>query len=76
MEFEWVYCELCQVVTGTCPKCGSNCCNGTYGQDGECDVCPKVYDAIDEAIKNGKRPSKDGLRVLPDSFKELLEKYS
>ncbi len=44
-EFKVSYCETCEVDTIVCPKCGNNCCNGSYGViDGEwCDVCPLAH---------------------------------
>jgi hypothetical protein len=45
MEFKWAICSMCgpHVIR---PKCGNNCCNGTYGgKPGDlCDVCPSAYD--------------------------------
>jgi len=75
MNPEWVYCELCDCVAMVCPECGNNCCNGGYGKDGKCEVCPEVYDLQDKAAENGTEPSKEGLRVLPNSMKALLEEF-
>jgi hypothetical protein len=48
MEFKWEICELCGPCV-ICPKCGNNCCNGTYGGEpgNWCDMCPKAYDIQD-----------------------------
>jgi hypothetical protein len=32
-----------------CGKCGNNCCNGGYGNDGKCDACPSAYEEQDRA---------------------------
>ena len=48
MEFKWKICESCGPFV-FCPKCGNNCCNGTYGGSpgNWCDVCPIAYDIQD-----------------------------
>lgn len=75
MEFEWIYCELCKTVTGICPECGNNCCNGGYGEDGKCKTCPKIYNLIAKSKEEGTIPSKNGLRILPDAFKKLTDGF-
>ena len=73
MNPEWIYCETCDCVAMICPECGNNCCNGMYGRDGKCPVCPEVYRMQHMAYEEGTKPSKEGLRVLPDSMKQLLD---
>lgn len=29
-----------------CPRCGNNSCNGGYGEDGKCPVCPLAYEVM------------------------------
>jgi hypothetical protein len=47
-----------------------------YGNNGECPVCPEVYKMQHKASEEGTRPSKEGLRVLPDSMKQLLDELN
>ena len=46
------WCSACNAPTMNCPKCGNNCCNGTYGDDGKCTVCPDVYNLAELLFKN------------------------
>lgn len=63
---DWDWCSMCGPHI-KCPKCGNNCCNGSYGyitgrkpypsnpDDVVCDVCPSAYDYQDHNRKEGKR---------------------
>ena len=57
-KFTWEYCEACDAMFVRCPKCGNNCCNGSFGKitkdkglptrkwDNtvkDCDVCNLAY---------------------------------
>lgn len=43
MVFKMYWCDLCRCHFVRCPKCGNNSCNGGYGLDGKCDICPLAY---------------------------------
>ena len=50
LQFKWEWCPDCEIWMVICPKCGNNCCNGSYGpiiatEDVRhtCEVCPLVY---------------------------------
>ena len=60
-EGKWMWCELCGCVAYICPKCGNNCCNGSYGKvDGEqCPACPDSYDYQQRMFDENKAPSRD-----------------
>jgi len=45
-SFSVEWCNTCQQKFVRCPRCGNNSCNGTYGEDGECPVCPLAYDLM------------------------------
>jgi uncharacterized CHY-type Zn-finger protein len=45
----WSYCSHCRRDMVICGKCGNNCCNGGYGNDGKCDACPSAYEEQDRA---------------------------
>lgn len=62
MEFNWSWCEFCDIAMIFCPQCGNNSCNGTYG----CDLCEKVYDYQERCWKEDNYPKS----------KEELEKYN
>ena len=53
MKFRWRWCTLCHAYYIECPKCGNNCCNGTYGEyDGQqCDICELAYQYQDKGYK-------------------------
>jgi hypothetical protein len=39
---EW--CDVCETYYIMCPKCGNNTCNGGYGDNGNCTLCPIAYE--------------------------------
>lgn len=41
---EW--CKTCRCPFVRCPRCGNNSCNGTYGEDQKCPVCPITYELM------------------------------
>jgi hypothetical protein len=45
-KFEICWCELCGGFFVRCPRCGNNSCNGGYGEDGKCPVCPLAYEVM------------------------------
>jgi hypothetical protein len=47
---EW--CETCGAIFVKCPRCGNNSCNGGYGEDGKCPVCPLAYELMFAIEKN------------------------
>lgn len=51
VEIRW--CAMCQCAMIICPRCGNPTCNGTYGENGECPICPKVEEIHKEMYKNG-----------------------
>ena len=62
---DWDWCSMCGPNV-KCPKCGNNCCNGSYGYlpsrtlwgkpgDVQCDVCPAAYDYQDAHRLEGNR---------------------
>jgi hypothetical protein len=63
-EITWKYCETCDCAAAICPKCGNNACNGAYGLDGKCDVCPDVYRYQQRAYDRNKVPSKEQLEKM------------
>jgi len=38
------YCGTCKSWFVRCPRCGNNSCNGGYGEDGKCPICPDIYE--------------------------------
>lgn len=44
-EIKIEHCEICGWFV-RCPKCGNNSCNASIGLDGQCDVCPTMYDIM------------------------------
>lgn len=51
ISIEW--CGMCRGFFVRCPRCGNNSCNGGYGEEGKCPVCPKVGD-IEGALQNAR----------------------
>ena len=43
LKFVWKWCKFCKEYYIECPKCGNNCCNGTFGNKGKCNICPLAY---------------------------------
>jgi hypothetical protein len=70
-QFKFYYCTFCEDVYVYCPKCGNNCCNGTYGtiqrwneekmelEEVDCDVCQQAYEYQDRARREGWMPTKE-----------------
>ena len=70
MQFEIVYCAMCESNCVICPKCGNNTCNGGSGYldehghptddwnnaAGRCDVCPLAYQYDVDAVHGGRPP--------------------
>jgi len=54
-KFEIHWCETCHAFYVECPRCGNNCCNGTYGEEGKCPVCPLAY-AVQSAVGPAVEP--------------------
>jgi len=53
-KFEVCWCNDCTGIYIKCPRCGNNTCNGGYGEDGKCPVCPVAYDLMYLIEKNTK----------------------
>jgi len=73
MKFEVCWCETCTGIYVKCPKCGNNTCNGGYGEDGKCPICPSAYElmyALDKAVE-GKLPK----YKVPMYSKEAEDKW-
>lgn len=61
LSFTIYWCEVCNCVSGICPKCKNNACNGTYGPAKgtifdtnynpealeKCTICPLTYQYMD-----------------------------
>lgn len=45
-KFKIQWCSTCNDWFIECPRCGNNTCNGGYGEDGCCPVCPDAYDLM------------------------------
>jgi hypothetical protein len=54
--FRW--CELCEAPFISCPKCGNNSCNGTYGKVNGiwCGTCQYIHGFEDAMIEMGNYP--------------------
>jgi len=46
LKLELVWCYTCGGLYVKCPRCGNNSCNGGYGEDGKCPVCPQAYELM------------------------------
>ena len=56
--FLWGWCEMCGAHI-TCPKCGNNSCNGTFGRlkNGKvCNVCNLAYQYCHLCYAHGIQP--------------------
>lgn len=42
-DFTVELCNMCGPMI-RCPRCDNNTCNGGYGENGRCPVCPICYD--------------------------------
>jgi hypothetical protein len=69
MKFQWGWCDLCDSSFVYCPKCGNNCCSGTYGKinDQTCDVCELAYQYQHLAMETKTEPSKEYVEKNPPS---------
>jgi len=54
-KFEVAWCETCKGLFVRCPRCGNNSCNGTYGEDKKCPVCPLAYAMMNALEQDGIR---------------------
>ena len=78
MEFKWYWCETCDTAAIECPVCGNNCCNGTYGKDGDgndCPYCPLAYQyqALGWSTKTDPKKPTDCSGVWPKCKLDFLE---
>ena len=48
LNFKIEECGYCDWFV-RCPRCGNNSCNGGYGEDGKCPICPLAY-AVQAAL--------------------------
>ena len=46
LSFKVEWCGQCGGLFVECPRCGNNSCNGGYGEDGKCPVCPVTYEMM------------------------------
>ena len=42
--FKIDWCTICETHFIICPRCGNNTCNGGYGENGKCTLCPIAYE--------------------------------
>ncbi|MFA7218970.1 MAG: hypothetical protein WC119_00395 [Synergistaceae bacterium] len=78
-KFEICWCETCKSYYVKCPRCGNNCCNGGYGDNGHCDFCKYAYefqDVINRILKERDiSPSFEKSGDLSDDTAEKIEKW-
>jgi len=43
-SFRIDWCDVCGTLYIICPRCGNNTCNGGYGENGNCPLCPIAYE--------------------------------
>ncbi len=55
------WCDPCGSWYVVCPRCGNNTCNGGYGEDGKCPICPKTYKLDKKLNELGLSPLIDRL---------------
>jgi len=44
--FKTQWCYKCKADAVICPRCYNMTCNGTYGETGNCPVCPIAYNVM------------------------------
>lgn len=51
-KHRWAWCPTCECLMIICGVCGNNCCNATYGFDGQCTDCLEAYKVQESYMKN------------------------
>ena len=77
--YKWAWCDQCRCAAVICPRCGNNCCNGSYGElSGEkCQHCSDAYDYqwymyTEETVPSKEQIIRDGGIVIP-SLQAMLD---